>query len=56
MTNHWQIVPLQGCALGYLYWNTTLEEDYEEGEDFVERHQFMFLVFAIILTRWEDQF
>tara|TARA_R110000796_G_scaffold157744_2_gene274458 strand:+ start:1479 stop:1649 length:171 start_codon:yes stop_codon:yes gene_type:complete len=56
MNTDWQIVSLPGFALGFLYWNTTMEEDYEEGEDFVERYQFVFFIFAIICTRWEDQF
>ncbi len=55
MKTHVQIVPLQGVSLGFLYWNSDIEGDYEEGY-FEERYQFMFLVFGLIITRWDEQY
>jgi len=52
-----QFVWLQGASIGYLYWDSTNDEEYDESlypVGFELKHQFMFLFFAIIITRWND--
>lgn len=52
---HFQIVPLFGIALGYLYYTPEQEEDFDiEEEDNYSRHQVLFLLFALVVTVWKS--
>lgn len=58
MYNNVQLVWLQGLSVGFLYYDTLMEEDYDLEDypiDYYERYQFMFLFFGVIVTRWYEE-
>lgn len=58
MYNHVQLAWLQGLAIGFVYYDSLMEEDYDLEDypiEYVERYQFMFLFFAFIWTRWYEE-
>jgi len=58
MYNHIQFVLLQGLSIGFLYYDTLQEKDYDLDDypiDYEEKYQFMFLFFGVIITRWYEE-
>lgn len=52
---HFQLAPLYGIALGYIYYAPDLEEDFDyEEEDNYGRHQLLFVFFALIVDVWKS--
>lgn len=53
---HFQISPLFGISLGYIFYSPHHEPDLEEidEEDDYSRHQLMLLFFALIVTVWKS--
>jgi len=53
---HFQLAPLYGVSVGYLFYTPHHEPDYnidEEEEDY-QRHQLMLFIFALIVTVWKS--
>jgi len=52
---HFQLVPLYGFAIGYLYYHPS-HEDIDIVDDDTEwsKHQVCLGIFAIIVTTWRD--
>lgn len=53
---HFQLAPLFGVSLGYLFYSPYQEPDVEELDEDEEyqRHQLMLLIFALIVTVWKS--
>jgi hypothetical protein len=52
---HFQLAPLHGISVGYIYYAPDLEEDFdEETEDYYSRHQVLLLLFALIVNVWKS--
>jgi hypothetical protein len=52
---HFQLAPLYGVAMGYIYYAPDLEDDFDsEEEDNYGRHQLLFLFVALIVDVWKS--
>jgi len=54
---HFQLAPLYGVSVGYLFYTPHHEPDYnidEEEEEDYQRHQLMLFIFALIVTVWKS--
>jgi hypothetical protein len=51
---HFQVAPLYGVGLGYIYYDPELDQEEVEEEEYFQRHQFLFLIFALIVTVWKS--
>lgn len=52
---NFQVAPLYGVGVGYIYFDPNLEEEEAVDDDeYFQRHQFLFLVFALIITVWKS--
>jgi hypothetical protein len=49
-----QFVLLQGICLGYLYYNPL--QEYDEVDEYYEKHQIMFIFFGVIITIWKEEY
>ena len=51
---NFQVAPLYGVGLGYIYYDPELDQEEVEEEEYFQRHQFLFLIFALIVTVWKS--
>lgn len=51
---NFQIAPLYGVGVGYIYYDPELDQEEVEEEEYFQRHQFLFLIFALIVTVWKS--
>ena len=59
METHYQFVFLQGLSFGFLYYDSLMDDGYDENNypiEYEERYQFMFGFFGFIITRWHEEY